>query len=163
MPHTPKFALLVRSSVGLSFYQISTWFYPYVLWVPIFISVAKLQAGSSRKRKMPFRRTSYFIWEFILAMLQEEECSSIISWTKESDLEFEIKDMAELAQLWGLLRGRPEMDKKSFFRAFRYYYKINVIKKVCSYSVIYSKSCMGYLILISSVCSFIVLRIYIWL
>ncbi|XP_028410848.1 protein C-ets-2-like [Dendronephthya gigantea] len=81
---------------------------------------------------MPFRRTSYFIWEFILAMLQEEECSSIISWTKESDLEFEIKDMAELAQLWGMLRGRPEMDKKSFFRAFRYYYKINVIIKVKS-------------------------------
>ena len=64
-------------------------------------------------------------------MLQEEECSSVISWTKESDLEFEIKDMGELAQLWGMLRGRPEMDKKSFFRAFRYYYKINVIKKVC--------------------------------
>ena len=83
---------------------------------------------------MPFRRTSYFIWEFILAMLQEEECSSVISWTKESDLEFEIKDMGELAQLWGMLRGRPEMDKKSFFRAFRYYYKINVIKKVrCMY------------------------------
>jgi hypothetical protein len=81
---------------------------------------------------MPFRRTSYFIWEFILAMLQEDECSSIISWTKEADLEFEIKDMSELAQLWGMLRGRPEMDKKSFFRAFRYYYKINVIKKVYS-------------------------------
>jgi hypothetical protein len=86
---------------------------------------------------MPFRRTSYFIWEFILAMLQEEECSSIISWTKESDLEFEIKDMGELAQYWGMLRGRPEMDKKSFFRAFRYYYKINVIKKVRLWSIIY--------------------------
>ena len=65
-------------------------------------------------------------------MLQEDECSSIISWTKEADLEFEIKDMGELAHLWGMLRGRPEMDKKSFFRAFRYYYKINVIRKVKS-------------------------------
>ena len=79
---------------------------------------------------MPCKRTSYFIWEFLLAILQEDECSSTISWTNESALEFEIKDMKELAKLWGVLRGNPEMDKESFFRALRYYYKINVITKV---------------------------------
>lgn len=79
---------------------------------------------------MPFKRTSCFIWEFLLAMLQEEECSSFIFWTKKSDLEFQIKDMDEVAKLWGILRSNPEMDKQTFFRAFRYYYKKNIITKV---------------------------------
>lgn len=41
-----------------------------------------------------------------------------------------MKNVKEIAKLWGTAKNRPTMDDKKLLRALRYYYKTNILRKV---------------------------------
>ena len=82
--------------------------------------------------KKTTHKNSTHLWEFLLELLTDEACSSLISWTKEEEYEFKLKDTEEIAKRWGNRKHRPRMNYEKLSRALRYYYQKNIIKKVGS-------------------------------
>ena len=80
-------------------------------------------------RKMK-KRSSVYLWEFLLEVLEDQELRWLCYWTDKSRREFCVKDPDEIAKLWGVMKKRPFMDKKKFLRAIRYYYHSQLITKV---------------------------------
>ena len=80
--------------------------------------------------KKTTHKNSTHLWEFLLELLTDEACSSLISWTKEEEYEFKLKDTEEIAKRWGNRKHRPRMNYEKLSRALRYYYQKNIIKKV---------------------------------
>jgi hypothetical protein len=76
-------------------------------------------------------RTTIYLWEFLLQLLDGEESCAAISWVNRERGEFVLKDQSEIAKLWGRVKGRPRMDKIKLGRAMRYYYKKKLLAKVC--------------------------------
>ena len=76
------------------------------------------------------KRTSIYLWEFLLELLEDKECADMIHWVNKRDKEFLIDDPDEIAKLWGMLKGRPLMNKKKLCRAIRYYYTSKLVTKV---------------------------------
>ncbi|CAB3979190.1 ETS-related transcription factor Elf-4-like [Paramuricea clavata] len=75
-------------------------------------------------------RTSIYLWEFLLEILEDPECASIVRWTDKAKGEFEFLNISEVARQWGIVKRRPNMDKIKMCRAMRYYYKKDIIQKV---------------------------------
>jgi hypothetical protein len=75
-------------------------------------------------------RTSIYLWEFLLEILEDPECASIVRWTDKAKGEFEFLNITEVARQWGIVKRRPNMDKIKMCRAMRYYYKKDIIQKV---------------------------------
>ena len=75
-------------------------------------------------------RTTIYLWEFLLQLLDGEEDCAAISWVNRERGEFVLKDQSEIAKLWGRVKGRPRMDKIKLGRAMRYYYKKKLLAKV---------------------------------
>ena len=84
------------------------------------------------------RRIQAYLWEFLVGLLEDEECAPFINWTNKFEKEFVVVDPDEVASLWGLLKNRPNMNKTKLRRAIRQYYKRDLIMKVglCLYSVL---------------------------
>ena len=80
-------------------------------------------------RKMA-TRSSVYLWEFLLEVLEDQELGVFCYWINKTCREFCIKDPEEVSKLWGMMKERPLMDKKKFFRAIRYYYSSGLITKV---------------------------------
>ncbi|KAL8614134.1 hypothetical protein ACOMHN_026351 [Nucella lapillus] len=73
------------------------------------------------------------LWEFIYQLLQERGGSSrsYVCWEGDGqDLVFRIVNPTGLAELWGHQKNRTNMTYEKLSRALRYYYKMNIIKKV---------------------------------
>ncbi|XP_041367535.1 transcription factor ETV6-like isoform X2 [Gigantopelta aegis] len=70
------------------------------------------------------------LWEFIHQLLIDSKYKSYVVWENEADLTFRILNPTELAKLWGLQKNRTNMTYEKLSRALRYYYKMNIIKKV---------------------------------
>lgn len=80
-------------------------------------------------RKMK-RRIQAYLWEFLVGLLEDDECAPFINWTNKFEKEFVMADPDEVANLWGLLKNRPKMNKTKLRRAIRQYYKRDLIMKV---------------------------------
>lgn len=78
----------------------------------------------------PCTKNAIHLWEFLLELLSDEECVSLICWTKAEEFEFKLKDQEEVARRWGNLKQKPRMNYDKLSRALRYYYQKNIIKKV---------------------------------
>ena len=76
------------------------------------------------------RRIQAYLWEFLVGLLEDEECAPFINWTNKFEKEFVVVDPDEVASLWGLLKNRPNMNKTKLRRAIRQYYKRDLIMKV---------------------------------
>lgn len=87
---------------------------PYIVFLPL--------KGRSRK--------SVYLWEFLLALLADDDSNEWIHWIAKDRRVFQIKDVDEVAKLWGMMKEKPEMNKETFLRSLRYYYTINVLRKV---------------------------------
>lgn len=70
------------------------------------------------------------LWEFIHQLLQDPHYSSYICWENPKDLVFRIINPTGLAELWGHQKNRTNMTYEKLSRALRYYYRMNIIKKV---------------------------------
>lgn len=75
-------------------------------------------------------RKSVYLWEFLYGLLEDEECSSVISWTSKEEKVFRLNNADELAKLWGTVKNKPKMDKFKLFRAMRTYYDRGMLRKV---------------------------------
>lgn len=82
-------------------------------------------------------RTTIYLWEFLLQLLDGEESCAAISWVNRERGEFVLKDQSEIAKLWGRVKGRPRMDKIKLGRAMRYYYKKKLLAKVPRRKAVY--------------------------
>ena len=90
-------------------------------------------------------KSAVHLWEFLLELLADESCSSLIHWTKKEEREFKLKNQEEVARRWGNLKQRPGMNYDKLSRALRYYYQKNIIRKVrCTKA---GKKCSQYSIL----------------
>jgi hypothetical protein len=85
-------------------------------------------------------RTTIYLWEFLLQLLDGDENCTAISWVNRECGEFVLKDQSEIAKLWGRVKGRPRMDKIKLGRAMRYYYKKKLLAKVHIIIYLYSQS-----------------------
>ena len=79
-------------------------------------------------------KNAIHLWEFLLELLYDKECQSLICWTKAEEFEFKLMDQEEVARRWGNLKQKPRMNYDKLSRALRYYYQKNIIKKVCLFS-----------------------------
>ena len=70
------------------------------------------------------------LWEFLLELLANENCRSIITWTREDRGEFKVQNPHELAKKWGMFKKKRVMTYENLSRSLRYYYKQGIIKKV---------------------------------
>ena len=75
------------------------------------------------------------LWEFLLELLMDESCSSIIQWTDELNGEFKLKSSEDVARKWGQRKHKEGMNYDKLSRALRYYYSKNIIKKVSKYAI----------------------------
>lgn len=70
------------------------------------------------------------LWEFLLELLANENCRSIITWSNKSRWEFNIRDPNEVAKRWGQFKRIKMMTYDKLSRALRYYYTKGIISKV---------------------------------
>ena len=70
------------------------------------------------------------LWEFLLELLADERCKSIICWRREEEGEFQLLNHNEVAKRWGMFKQRGGMDYGKLSRALRLYYREGIITKV---------------------------------
>lgn len=70
------------------------------------------------------------LWEFIHQLLQNPMCSQYVCWENEKEFIFRINNPTGLAHMWGQQKNRTNMTYEKLSRALRYYYRMNIIKKV---------------------------------
>ena len=70
------------------------------------------------------------LWEFLLELLADENCRSIICWRRKEHGEFRIMNQHEVARRWGMLKQRGGMNYGKLSRALRLYYREGIITKV---------------------------------
>ena len=70
------------------------------------------------------------LWEFLLELLADESCSSIICWRRKECGEFKFIDHHEVAKRWGILKQKEDMNYSKLSRALRLYYQQGIIRKV---------------------------------
>lgn len=83
-------------------------------------------------------RSSVYLWEFLLEVLEDEELHLLCYWIDKPRREFCIRDPDEIAKLWGIMKNRPFMDKKKLLRAIRYYYTSQLITKVSTSKLVFT-------------------------
>ena len=81
-------------------------------------------------RTQPRYKNIVHLWEFLLELLAEDSCRSLISWSRKERGEFKLKNPGEVAKRWGILKRKEGMNYEKLSRALRYYYKQGIIKKV---------------------------------
>ncbi|XP_059150650.1 transcription factor ETV6-like isoform X2 [Physella acuta] len=70
------------------------------------------------------------LWEFIYQLLQDVKYSQYVCWESEPEMTFRINNPTSLAEFWGHQKNRNNMTYEKLSRALRYYYKMEIIKKV---------------------------------
>ena len=92
----------------------------------------KSQFGNSSLKYFFFciRLDCRLLWEFIYQLLQNPYYKEYVCWEKLDDFVFRINNPTGLAQLWGHQKNRTNMTYEKLSRALRYYYRMNIIKKV---------------------------------
>ncbi|XP_020900879.1 ETS-related transcription factor Elf-1 isoform X1 [Exaiptasia diaphana] len=89
------------------------------------------------RKRLSSSKTALHLWEFLLELLADENCSSMISWTKKDQGEFKLRNQEEVAKRWGDVKQRPGMNYDKLSRALRYYYQKNIIRKVNGQRLVY--------------------------
>ena len=88
---------------------------------------------STMVAREPRYKNIVHLWEFLLELLAEDSCRSLISWIRKERGEFRLKNPEEVAKRWGILKRKKGMNYEKLGRALRYYYQQGIIKKVSQY------------------------------
>ncbi|XP_026872811.2 protein C-ets-2 isoform X1 [Electrophorus electricus] len=80
------------------------------------------------------------LWQFLLELLTDTSCQSIISWTGDG-WEFKLFDPDEVARRWGRRKNKPKMNYEKLSRGLRYYYDKNIIHKTMGKRYVYRFVC----------------------
>lgn len=72
------------------------------------------------------------LWDFLQQLLNDpsQRYSHYIAWKNRETGVFKITDPAGLARLWGIQKNHPSMNYDKMSRALRYYYRVNILRKV---------------------------------
>ena len=94
-------------------------------------SAFDLSSVNTAQRKSDCRyKDIVHLWEFLIELLADERCGSIIAWITEENGEFELKNPEQVAKLWGAYKGVKAMNYEKLSRALRTYYTKGIIGKV---------------------------------
>lgn len=76
--------------------------------------------------------TGRLLWDFLQQLLNDpsQRYSSYIAWKCRDTGVFKIVDPAGLARLWGKQKNHLSMNYDKMSRALRYYYRVNILRKV---------------------------------
>ena len=81
-------------------------------------------------KKAIFITECRLLWEFIHQLLLDAKFSKYVCWENKEDYVFRIANPTGLAELWGQQKNRTNMTYEKLSRALRYYYRMNIIRKV---------------------------------
>jgi len=72
------------------------------------------------------------LWDFLQQLLNDpqQRYTSYIAWKNKDTGVFKIVDPAGLAKLWGIQKNHLSMNYDKMSRALRYYYRVNILRKV---------------------------------
>lgn len=72
------------------------------------------------------------LWDFLQQLLndRDQRYTSYIAWKDKDTGVFKIVDPAGLAKLWGIQKNHLSMNYDKMSRALRYYYRVNILRKV---------------------------------
>merc|ERR1739844_288506 len=72
------------------------------------------------------------LWDFLQQLLNDaqQRYTSYIAWKNKDTGVFKIVDPAGLARLWGIQKNHLSMNYDKMSRALRYYYRVNILRKV---------------------------------
>ncbi|XP_022906295.1 ets DNA-binding protein pokkuri [Onthophagus taurus] len=72
------------------------------------------------------------LWDFLQQLLNDpaQRYTNYIAWKNRETGIFKIVDPAGLAKLWGIQKNHLSMNYDKMSRALRYYYRVNILKKV---------------------------------
>ncbi|XP_055296021.1 ets DNA-binding protein pokkuri isoform X2 [Sitodiplosis mosellana] len=72
------------------------------------------------------------LWDFLQQLLNDaaQRYSNFIAWKCRETGVFKIVDPAGLAKLWGIQKNHLSMNYDKMSRALRYYYRVNILRKV---------------------------------
>jgi len=72
------------------------------------------------------------LWDFLQQLLNDSQqrYTSYIAWKNKETGVFKIVDPAGLAKLWGIQKNHLSMNYDKMSRALRYYYRVNILRKV---------------------------------
>ncbi|XP_066999728.1 ets DNA-binding protein pokkuri [Anabrus simplex] len=72
------------------------------------------------------------LWDFLQQLLNDptQRYSNYIAWKNRDTGVFKIVDPAGLAKLWGIQKNHLSMNYDKMSRALRYYYRVNILRKV---------------------------------
>jgi len=72
------------------------------------------------------------LWDFLQQLLNDptQRYTNYIAWKNHDTGVFKIVDPAGLAKLWGIQKNHLSMNYDKMSRALRYYYRVNILRKV---------------------------------
>lgn len=72
------------------------------------------------------------LWDFLQQLLNDpsQKFTSFIAWKNRDTGVFKIVDPPGLAKLWGIQKNHLSMNYDKMSRALRYYYRVNILRKV---------------------------------
>ncbi|KAK2716401.1 ets DNA-binding protein pokkuri-like isoform X2 [Artemia franciscana] len=72
------------------------------------------------------------LWDFLQLLLNDNQAryTRFIAWKHHESGIFKIVDPPGLAKLWGIQKNHPSMNYDKMSRALRYYYRVNILRKV---------------------------------
>merc|ERR1719328_521395 len=72
------------------------------------------------------------LWDFLQQLLNDpgQRYTSYIQWKNKETGVFKIVDPSGLARLWGIQKNHLSMNYDKMSRALRYYYRVNILRKV---------------------------------
>jgi len=83
------------------------------------------------KRLFPLLKTtntgSLVLWNFLWALLQDENYKPVLSWVSFNNLKFRIVNPSMLATLWGKVKQNPSMDWRKIKKILDLYQRKNLI------------------------------------
>ena len=88
-------------------------------------------AGDTENGESP-TTNGRLLWDFLQQLLNDpgQRYTSYIQWKNKETGVFKIVDPAGLARLWGIQKNHLSMNYDKMSRALRYYYRVNILRKV---------------------------------
>ena len=97
------------------------------------VKMEAVPTSSTKEGETPELNTNgRLLWDFLQQLLNDSQqrYTSYISWKNKDTGVFKIVDPAGLAKLWGIQKNHLSMNYDKMSRALRYYYRVNILRKV---------------------------------